>query len=102
MARKVETLTVFLSHNIGLQLSNSEGGGGIPMFAPTPLKCLVFLKRNLLLGQGRLRFFFFSMGNNGFNCLEVRGPLGRKYQADKQEQSNAAARCILDLHSRIP
>lgn len=59
MARKVETLTVFLSHNIGLQLSNSEGGEGIPMFAPTPLKCLVFLKRNLLLGQGRLRFFFF-------------------------------------------
>ena len=28
MARKVETLTVFLSHNIRLQLSNSEGGGG--------------------------------------------------------------------------
>ena len=101
MARKVETLTVFLSHNISLQLSNSEGGGGNSYVRTHSSQMPFFLKRNLLLGQGRLSFFF-SMGNNGFNCLEVRGPLGRKYQADKQEQSNAAARCILDLHSRIP
>ena len=86
MARKVETLTVFLSHNISLQLSNSEGGGG----------------NSYVRTHSSQMPFFFSMGNNGFNCLEVRGPLGRKYQADKQEQSNAAARCILDLHSRIP
>ena len=86
MARKVETLTVFLSHNISLQLSNSEGGGG----------------NSYVRTHSSQMPFFFSMGNNGFNCLEVRGPLDRKYQADKQEQSNAAARCILDLHSRIP
>ena len=61
-----------------------------------------FFKEKSIVGARQTQIFFFFMGNNGFNCLEVRGPLGRKYQADKQEQSNAAARCILDLHSRIP
>lgn len=30
---------------------------------------------------------FFLPAQNGFKCLEVNELLGRKYQADKQEQN---------------
>ena len=94
MARKVETLTVFLSHNISLQLSNSEGGGGNSYVRTlsSQMRFFFFFKREIYCWDKGDSDVFFLMGNNGFNCLEVSGPLGRKCQADKQEQSNAPAR----------
>lgn len=62
MAGKAETLTVFLSHNISLQLSNSEGGGGNLCSVPTPLKCLFFFffKEKSIVGARQTQIFFFS------------------------------------------
>lgn len=97
MAGKAETLTVFLTI-LAYSLKQQRRwrrNSSVRTHFPNAF-FFFFFKEKSIVGARQTQIFFL-MGNNGSNCLEVHGPLGRKYQADKQEQRNAAVRCVLDL-----